>query len=57
MGKKIFWSRDRLVKHEFYSLGNGLAFFDCKTIKVKPQVTSELVRANIYGFRPVNAGS
>ena len=24
MGKKLFWSRDRLVKHEFNSLGLGL---------------------------------
>ena len=29
--------------------------FGYKTIKTK--VTSELVRANIYGFRPVNAES
>ena len=24
MGKKLFWSRDRLVKHEFDCLGLGL---------------------------------
>ena len=24
MGKKLFWSRDRLVKHEFDYLGLGL---------------------------------
>ena len=27
MGKKLFWSRDRLVKHEFDCLGLGLGLW------------------------------
>ena len=47
MGKKLFWSRDRLVKHEFDCLGFGL----CIVVRVLNSfgvMVMVMVRIRVY---------
>ena len=59
MGKKLFWSRDRLVKHEFdcFGLGLGLGLTgDTRKIFVSKTVDESNSACVLVGCKPIRLG-